>query len=168
MKYVPKYLAVAAIALMLGLQSQTALAAQTEQADPIGLAQSLPLTAMTVASGHGKKHHFSVQLAKTPEQQEVGLMWRQSMPETEGMYFPFDTVREAAFWMKNCYMPIDMLFIKKDGRIANIITAAPMTLEPRKSNGAVAAVLELGGGVAAKLGIKAGDRVLAFDDHKHR
>ncbi len=168
MKYNVIYSGVVIMGLVAGALTCTCAIAQTEQAEPMGIAQSLPLTTMIVHSAHGKKHSFHVQTAKTFEQQEIGLMWRQSMPDTEGMYFPFDTEREAAFWMKNCFMPIDMLFIKKDGRIANIITAPPMTLEPRKSNGVVMAVLELGGGVAAKQGIKPGDRVLAVDGHTHR
>lgn len=166
MKFRQVYRVLATLCFAIQLPGSGLVQGQTPE--PIGLAQALPLTTMRVLSAHGKPHLFAVQLAKTPEQQEIGLMWRQSMTDKEGMYFPFETVRAAAFWMKNCFMPIDMLFIKQDGRIANIITAPPMTLEPRQSLGPVAAVLELAGGAAAKLGIKAGDRVLAPDDHKHR
>ncbi len=76
------------------------------------------------------------------------------------MIFPFDAPRVASFWMKNTLIPLDMIFIRADGSIANIeANTVPLSLEPVYSDGPVAAVLEIAGGRSAELGIKAGDKV---------
>ena len=76
------------------------------------------------------------------------------------MLFPFDPPRPASMWMKNTLIPLDMLFIREDGTVANIIAdAAPQSLDTRNSDGPVTFVLELNGGTAARLGIVAGARV---------
>ncbi|WP_051504363.1 DUF192 domain-containing protein [Sphingomonas jaspsi] len=122
---------------------------------PAGLEQ-VPLTIVS----SGKTHRFTVEVAASPQEQQTGLMYRQEMARDHGMIFPFDEVRIASFWMKNTYIPLDLIFVRKDGSIANIAeNAVPMSLEPIYSDGDVAAVLEINGGESAELGIKAGDKV---------
>lgn len=87
-------------------------------------------------------------------------MFRQSLAADRGMIFSFPKPQVATFWMKNTLIPLDMVFIRADGTIANIIAnAAPMTLAIESSEGPVSSVLEIAGGRAAQLGIRPGDRV---------
>ncbi len=93
-----------------------------EQAAPQGLAQSpagLEQIPLTVESGPGT-HRFVVEVARTPEQQARGLMHRQTLAADRGMLFPYDPPRPASFWMKNTLIPLDIIFIRQDGSIANI------------------------------------------------
>ncbi len=104
---------------------------------------------------------FKVEVARTPEQQERGLMFRTSLPDDGGMIFPIAVPREASFWMKNTVIPLDMIFIRSDGTIARIAdNTIPYDLTPVSSGEPVTAVLELAGGKAAALGIAEGDRVI--------
>lgn len=117
----------------------------------------VPLTITTAA---GKVHRFTVEVAATAEQQQQGLMNRQSLGPDRGMIFPMDPPRDASFWMKNTLIPLDMVFVRADGTIARIeANTVPLSLEPVASMEPVAAVLELAGGRSAELGIAAGDRV---------
>ena len=104
-------------------------------------------------------HRFAVDVARTFEQQEHGLMFVKSLGANRGMIFPFDPPREATFWMKNTLIPLDMVFIRADGTIARIATAKPLDLTPVPAGEPVGAVLEIRGGRAAQLGIRPGDRV---------
>jgi uncharacterized membrane protein (UPF0127 family) len=123
---------------------------------PAGLEQ-VPLTITTAA---GETHRFTVEVARTPEEQAHGLMDRQSMAPDRGMIFPYTPAQPVAFWMKNTLIPLDMVFISPGGRILRIEdSAVPLSLEPVGSGDAVEAVLELNGGRAAELGIAAGDLV---------
>ena len=87
-------------------------------------------------------------------------MYRKSLGPREGMIFPYDPPQPVGFWMKNTLIPLDMIFIRADGTIANIAAnTVPMSEVPVVSEGNVAAVLEIAGGRSAELGIKAGDKV---------
>jgi uncharacterized membrane protein (UPF0127 family) len=118
----------------------------------------LPAEPLTItAAGH--RYRFQVEVARTFEQQEIGLMYRTSVPPFGGMIFPMKPIREATFWMQNTVIPLDMLFIRADGTIARITTAKALSTDIDDSGEPVAAVLELSAGRAAELGIKQGDRV---------
>ena len=122
---------------------------------PAGLDQ-VPLT---IRSG-SHTHRFTVEVAATEQEQATGLMNRSSLAPDRGMIFPFPVPREASFWMKNTLIPLDMIFIRADGTIANVEpNTVPLSLDAVFSAGPVGAVLEIPGGRAAELGIKAGDRV---------
>lgn len=122
---------------------------------PAGLEQGQ----LTISSA-GRKHRFTVEVALTVEEQAIGLMNRSVLAPDRGMIFPFTSPRPASFWMKNTLIPLDIIFIREDGIIANIeANNVPLSLEPVYSDGPVAAVLEIAGGRAAELGIKAGDKV---------
>ena len=125
---------------------------------PAGLISGLPTVPLTIES-HGKKHAFTVEVAATPAAQEQGLMYRQFLAPDAGMIFPTEP-KVATFWMKNTYIPLDLIFIRQNGTIARIAAnAVPMTLDVVSSNEPVTAVLEIAGGRAKELGLSAGDKV---------
>lgn len=116
--------------------------------------QDLPRETLTVETETGA-HEFSVQIARTDRQKRLGLMFVTSMPETEGMLFTYKYPEAASFWMRNTYIPLDIIFIYPDGTIANIAReATPMSLDAIISAGYVTGVLEINGGLADKLGIE--------------
>jgi uncharacterized protein len=103
---------------------------------------------------------ITIELAQTPEEMALGLMYRTSMAEGQGMLFPSPTEREVSMWMRNTYIPLDMIFIRSDGTIHRIEPMTqPLSEAIISSNGPVLAVLEVAGGGAARLGIKPGDQV---------
>jgi uncharacterized membrane protein (UPF0127 family) len=121
-----------------------------------GLDQKL----LTITTAKGARHKFTVEVARTPEQQQHGLMNRQSMPADHGMIFPYEPAQAVAFWMKDTLIPLDIIFIAPGGRILRIEeNVVPLSLEPVGSGDIIEAVLEINGGRAAELGIKAGDTV---------
>ncbi len=118
-----------------------------------GEAEGVQTIPVTIAAA-GKAHVFNVEVARTDEEQDRGLMFRTNLPANGGMIFPFKKPRIGSFWMKNTLIPLDMFFIRADGSIDRIAeNTIPESLEPVVSGGEVSAVLELAGGTAAKLGI---------------
>jgi uncharacterized membrane protein (UPF0127 family) len=111
---------------------------------------------------------FTVELATNDAERERGLMFRKELPEGRGMLFDFQHEQPVAFWMHNTYIPLDMIFIRGDGRILSIAeNTKPLSDALVPSGGPVRAVLEVIGGTARKLGIAPGDRVetAAFGRH---
>lgn len=105
-------------------------------------------------------HVFTVELVNTEETRARGLMYRRELAEGHGMLFDFFQDRELGFWMKNTYIPLDMIFIRSDGRIARIAeNTEPLSERMVNSNGPVRAVFEVIAGTAKKLGIAPGDKV---------
>ena len=87
-------------------------------------------------------------------------MFRQSLADDRGMLFPYDAPQPASFWMKNTYIPLDIVFVRPDRTIARIAeNTVPLSLDPVPSLEPVSAVLEIRGRLAAELGIRPGDRV---------
>jgi len=114
---------------------------------------------LTIVSG-GKRHPFQVELALSSEQMAQGLMFRRQMAPDAGMLFLHREERELSMWMKNTFIPLDMIFIAADGRITHIAQrTVPQSLATISSEGVAKAVLELNAGTAERLGIKPGDRV---------
>jgi hypothetical protein len=104
---------------------------------------------------------FQVEMAVSPAQRSQGLMFRENLEEDRGMLFDFGQPQRAAMWMRNTYVPLDMLFIDGQGRITQIAAdTQPLSDAVIASREPVRAVLELKGGVSAKLGIKPGHRVI--------
>jgi uncharacterized membrane protein (UPF0127 family) len=129
-------------------------AAAFAQAAPAGGPEPL-----VIVSG-GQRHAFQVEVMRTPEQRAKGLMHRNYMPADRGMLFDFGTTEPVAMWMQNTFISLDMLFIRADGRIARIAARTePLSTRTIPSGEPVLSVLEINGGVAEKLGIKAGDMV---------
>ena len=114
---------------------------------------------LTVATGEDA-FMFTVEIADTEPLRSRGLMFRQRLPEDRGMLFDFGTPRPVSMWMKNTFISLDMLFIREDGTIAYIAeNTVPQSLATIGISEPVLAVLELAGGTARKLGMRAGDRV---------
>jgi uncharacterized protein len=105
-------------------------------------------------------HPFQVEIANDEASRERGLMDRRYMAPDHGMLFEFDGEAPVAVWMKNTYIPLDMIFIARSGVVTHIVAnAEPLSERVIPSGGPVAAVLELKGGTAAAIGLKAGDRI---------
>ena len=122
-------------------------------------AQHLKAVPLTIRTQHGTKH-YSVEVARSPEEQEIGLMFRTAMPATHGMIFPMAPPRMATFWMRNTLISLDLLFIRADGTIASIAPDAPVrSLDTIPSLEPVGAVLELNAGAAKRDGLRPGDKV---------
>lgn len=134
------------------------LPAALAYAQAAGEPQSLPTSPLAVVTGEAT-HYFTVQLADEPREHQIGLMFRESMPADQGMLFDFERADHRSFWMKNTYIPLDIIFIRSNGRIANIERGEPESLASVRSRGRVRAVLELNAGTAEKLGISSGDLV---------
>jgi uncharacterized membrane protein (UPF0127 family) len=121
----------------------------------------LPTERMVIVTRDGRRHDFAVEMALTPDQQTIGLMFRTEVPANEGMIFDWGAPRESSMWMRNTLVPLDMLFIAADGRIHRIAErTVPLSLTPIGSGGPVRATLELQGGITERLDIRVGDRVL--------
>ncbi len=103
---------------------------------------------------------FRIELANTPRTRAQGLMHRESLPAMSGMLFVFKRPQRVSFWMKNTLIPLDMLFLTADGRVARIHeNAIPGDLTPIHGGRGIQSVLELNGGTARRLGISAGSQL---------
>ena len=121
------------------------------------VAQALEPLAILAQSG---RHSFSVEVARNDADRAQGLMFRRSLEPDRGMLFDFGRAQPIAMWMKNTYIPLDMLFIRPDGTIARIAeNMEPLSTRAIPSEEPVSAVLEVAGGTAARLRIRPGDRV---------
>jgi uncharacterized protein len=122
-----------------------------------GLAAGLEPLKIATATG---THAFQVEIAADEQTREVGLMNRRYMAPDHGMLFEFDGEAPQSFWMKNTYIPLDMIFISPTGIVTHIASnAEPLSERVIPSDGPCAAVLELNGGLAALIGLKVGDKV---------
>ena len=142
---------IASALLLMGEAQPSPSHAATLRQEPLEVATSKATT------------KFMVEIADTEAARNHGLMFRKSLAPDKGMLFDFKTPREAAFWMRNTLISLDIIFITEDGRILTIArNAVPHSEVAIPSGGAIRGVLELAGGRAAQLGIYPGDRV------KHR
>lgn len=128
-------------------------------AQPAVSAPAAGLEPLAIVSG-AQRHNFQVEVMRTPDQRAKGLMYRNYMPPDRGMLFDFERSEPVAMWMRNTHIPLDMLFIRADGTVARIAeNTEPMSDRTIPSGEPVLSVLEINGGIAAKLGIKPGDKV---------
>jgi uncharacterized membrane protein (UPF0127 family) len=104
-------------------------------------------------------HQIEAQVALTPEQQSIGLMFRKEMPQNEGMLFVFQNPSKLCFWMKNTLLPLTAAFVGDDGVIVNLVDMKPQTTDSHCATRPVRYVLEMNSGWFAKKGIKAGARL---------
>ncbi len=116
---------------------------------------------LVIENTSGENHSFQIEVVTTPQDMARGLMYRTELAEDAGMLFYFGGAEsEKRFWMKNTLIPLDMIFIKRDGTIHHIHeNAVPHDLTRISSQGPVAAVLEINGGLSSKLGLDAGNKV---------
>jgi len=124
-----------------------------------GVGQAAENSVVEIVSKTGV-HSFSVEVVDNDADRAKGLMHRRSLPEGSGMLFDFHREQDVSFWMQNTYIPLDMIFIRADGRIHRIAeNTVPLSLEQVPSRGPVRGVLEVIAGTSRKLGIAPGDRV---------
>jgi uncharacterized membrane protein (UPF0127 family) len=122
-------------------------------------AQAGELDSLDIATSTGR-HAFQVEIANNDATREHGLMDRRYMAADHGMLFEFDREEPVAFWMKNTYIPLDMIFIAPSGVVTRIAAnAEPLSERVIPSGGPCIAVLEVNGGIAASIGLKVGDKV---------
>lgn len=126
--------------------------------------QELPRQTVILApAAQNEMHVLTVQMATTEEQREKGLMFVKSMPQSEGMLFVFPTTEPRSFWMRNTFIPLDLIYLK-DNKVVNIIPwAKPHDESPLPSAGPVNMVLEVNGGWAASNNISTGS-TLSFSN----
>ncbi|HVX99722.1 MAG TPA: DUF192 domain-containing protein [Pseudorhodoplanes sp.] len=125
----------------------------------VASARAADMNTLEIVSRSGV-HVFQVELAVNDAERAQGLMYRKELPEGRGMLFDFQREQEVAFWMKNTLIPLDMIFIRADGRILRIAeNTTPLSEQTIPSGGPVRGVLEVIGGTARRLGIAPGDRV---------
>jgi len=146
------------LTLSLGLSLLAAPAfAQTAKDDVVDFGEPKPLTIVTAEGSH----EFLVDEAKTLDQQARGMMWRDSMGEDTGMIFEFEEPKIATIWMKNTAIPLDILFVRSNGKILKIEHShKPYTHRSASSEAVIAGVVELKGGESKKRGIRPGDTVI--------
>ena len=104
-------------------------------------------------------HRVDAQVAATPEQRQIGLMFRKEMPQHEGMIFVFEQPAKQCFWMKNTLIPLSAAFIANDGTVVNIEDMKPLALDPHCSAQPVRFVLEMNKDWFLKKAIKAGSKL---------
>ncbi len=104
-------------------------------------------------------HRIDAQVAQTPDQRTIGLMFRKEMPQHEGMLFIFEQPSVQCFWMQNTYLPLTAAFVADDGTIVNLVDMKPRTTDSHCSEKPVRYVLEMNQGWFAKKGLKAGTQL---------
>ena len=126
-------------------------------ARPAAAAPDLEKLSFVTRSG---VHDYSVEVMRTPAQHAKGLMFRRYMPDDRGMLFDFGRSEIVNMWMKNTYIPLDMVFVGADGKVATIAAdTEPMSERTISSGAPVIGVVELNAGAAAKMGLAVGDEV---------
>lgn len=128
------------------------------------LAQAVAFAASTgtiVLETETGDHSFDIEVMTTDRERARGLMYRRSLPERSGMLFLYDRPQGATMWMKNTFIPLDMVFIAPGGTVHRIErNAEPFSTEVISSEGAIIAVLELNAGEADRIALKRGDKVI--------
>ena len=126
---------------------------------PNGHAQESPQMQLQRVSLTAGMHRIDAQVAQTPGQRQIGLMWRREMPQHEGMLFVFDQPGVQCFWMKNTLIPLTAAFIADDGSIVNLADMKPQSTDEHCSKAPVRFVLEMNQGWFDRKGIKAGAKL---------
>jgi uncharacterized protein len=143
--------------MLLALAPFPALA---QGADTTKAQAELPKERLVIVTRDGVEHVFNVEMALTPDQQTVGLMFRPSVPPDGGMLFDWGTPRDSQMWMRNTISSLDMVFVNADGTIRSIAeNTVPESLAIIDGRGPVRATLELAAGTTARLNIRVGDKV---------
>jgi len=149
--------------LLVFLAATMALAGSTRvlaQTGPLEDLAAFPRNKLEISDGKKLKLTFDVWLADSPSRQAQGLMFVRALPDMHGMLFVHEKPMPISMWMKNTYIPLDMVFIDEHGRIQQIVEhATPHSLDIIRSKDPALAVLEIAGGDAKRLGLHAGQHV---------
>lgn len=144
--------------LLVSCASSEPSTSETQPFSPESLAQQLPVTATVKMAGET----IELEVAKTPKQQAIGLMYRDNLAPNRGMLFPMTPPRVPRFWMKNVEMPLDMIFVR-EGKVAAIAHQVPPCQSdpcPTYSPDVlIDQVIELKGGRAKELGLEIGNTI---------
>jgi len=155
------YRIAAALALSCALLLAFAGSAAFAQSGPLEDLDAFPRGKLEIADGKKVKHTFDVWFAEGPRRQAQGLMFVRSLPAMRGMLFVHESPKPISMWMKNTYIPLDMVFIDGNGRIQQIVEqTTPHSLAIISSKDPALAVLEIAGGESKRLGLHPGQRVL--------
>jgi uncharacterized protein len=131
-----------------------AYAQAPQNAEPLS---SFPQDTLTIATSDAKLHRFKIWIADTESRKSQGLMFVKELPEDRGMLFVYRQSQTIMMWMKNTYVPLDMVFIRNDGRVMRVAANTnPLSLDTISSVDPVIAVLELPAGTTKRLNIRAG------------
>ena len=145
------------------LFSATSCSAPTEttSVNVPSLEEDFERDTLIIESDDGLRHEFDIYVATSFEQQRRGLMFVRKMPETTGMLFVYEDSDYHSMWMKNTYIPLDLVFARSDGSVSSVIHGAqPLSLTSRSSIEPVNYVLELNAGTARRLGIGNKSRIV--------
>jgi uncharacterized membrane protein (UPF0127 family) len=146
-------------AALLCLAVAASAPAAVPRASPQAQAATARSEPLTIVTKSGPKR-FDVEVMRDDASRARGLMFRRTMAPDHGMLFDFEQDQPVTMWMKNTYLPLDMVFIRTDGTVSRIAAdTEPLSTAIISSGGPVQAVLELNAGTAAKLGIAPGDRI---------
>jgi len=119
---------------------------------------------LSIQRADGASFSYNIEVARTLEQELYGLMFRKYLPPDTGMIFIYTPDQPVSMWMKNTYIPLDMLFVRGDGIIAKIVeNARPLDLTPIEAGEPIRGVIEINAGEVQKYGFKTGDKVLFSD-----
>ena len=128
--------------------------------EPTGPQPPLPREKLAIVTRDGKSRTFDVEMALSPDQQTIGLMFRPTVAPDGGMLFDWHAPRQSQMWMRNTIAPLDMVFIGEDGTIRAIAeNTVPQSLAVIDSRVPVRATLELAAGTTAAQDIRVGDHV---------
>ena len=142
------------LSLVLGTHAAAQIA-------PLEDLAAFPSGQLSISEGKKVKHVFEVWLADTPQRQSQGLMYVRALPDLRGMLFVHAAPQPISMWMKNTYIPLDMVFIDARGRIQQIVEQTkPHSLDIIRAKDPALAVLEIAGGEAKRLGLHPGQRVI--------
>lgn len=133
------------------------ISSETIPVNTISQGQNLPISAKLLIN----QEIIELEVAQTPQQQQIGLMYRDFLPPNRGMLFPFNPPQTVSFWMKNVSIPLDMIFVS-EGVVKHTVTAPPCDVEPcplYNSNVSIDQVIELAENRTKELGIKVGDKI---------
>lgn len=139
--------------LLLLLLAISSACAQQDARNPVG--PRIPLTVGNTV--------FNIELARTDQERQMGLMFRSSMAESDGMLFIFDNEEHLAFWMKNTNIPLSIAYISAAGEIREIYDMSPHSLRSIEGQYFAKYALELNQGAFARAGIKVGDYIRLSD-----
>ncbi|MFL6576058.1 MAG: DUF192 domain-containing protein [Povalibacter sp.] len=134
-------------------------------ADQAGDAQALdrmfPRSTMQIATSDARLHPFQIWVADSEPRRARGLMFVRDLAENHGMLFIYPESQPISMWMKNTYIPLDMLFVDASGHVVKVVeNTTPQSLDTIDSGGSVRGVIELNAGVSSKLHLRAGSLVI--------
>jgi hypothetical protein len=149
-----------ALALVFGVGAAGVACKNSQRMSAGASASEVAAARVNIGVGGGRTVPFRVEVARTEPEREQGLMYRDRMDADAGMLFVFERAAPLTFWMKNTFIPLDMIFISADRHIVGIVeNAEPRTTSARRVAGVSEYVLEINGGLSAKLGIHPGAAV---------